>query len=151
MAKFFVSSAAMAVVSEEKWGEESCFLAYRRQKNFSLASSMTVRKLANVQVLARTGLIFAVARSGHDENTEVIIYHLTSFSRDWGKAPLGVELNGMMEGVIRKNSLDNFIQDDLIQRLVVNRTVIPEVHILQQVQAAEDIWIQGKLMRRLSD
>lgn len=46
-----------------------------------------------VLVLARTELTFAVARRGHGQDPEVILCHLTSFSRAGGRGPYQVLQN----------------------------------------------------------
>lgn len=50
-----------------------------------------------VLVLARTELIFAVNRRGHGQDPEVILQHLTSFSRNGGGGPFQVSME-CMEG-----------------------------------------------------
>lgn len=58
-----------------------------------------------VLVLARTELIFAVARRGHGQDPEVILCHLTSFSRVGGRGPYQVLQNGGTVSVVRGENL----------------------------------------------
>lgn len=46
----------------------------------------------NVLLLARTGLIFAVVRRHHGQDTQVILCNFVSFSRDAGRAPFQISI-----------------------------------------------------------